>query len=281
MAAEVMANPTTEPFRHFDAEVLATRALGRSMVRVTFGGPALRDVRTWGPDQRIKLFFPRSGQAGLTVPTGADWYTRFRELPDRERPAMRTYTLRAVRHGQIDIDFVRHGDTGPASTWAGRAAVGDRTVILAPNAHHVPENPARMGADYAPPADTAWQLIAGDETALPAIGGIVESLPRGVRARVVLEVPSASDRQDWRTEGEVDTTWLVRGVDTPLLEAIRAEGVPDGPGYAWLAGESSLVRGLRRHLVKDLGVDRKRVYFCGYWREGRPEETAHEPVEED
>jgi NADPH-dependent ferric siderophore reductase len=48
-------------------------------------------------------------------------------------------------------------------------------------------------------------------------------------------------------------------------EEARADGV-----YAWIAGECSVVTGLRRHLVRDLGVDRRSVAFMGYWRAGRP-----------
>ena len=38
--------------------------------------------------------------------------------------------------------------------------------------------------------------------------------------------------------------------------------------YAWIAGESGVVTTLRRHLVKELGMDRHQVAFMGYWRRG-------------
>jgi NADPH-dependent ferric siderophore reductase len=38
--------------------------------------------------------------------------------------------------------------------------------------------------------------------------------------------------------------------------------------YAWIAGESWMVKALRRSLVTELGVDRRQVAFMGYWREG-------------
>ncbi|AHH98181.1 siderophore-interacting protein [Kutzneria albida] len=284
MAASKSATLEVEPFLHFDAEVLATLPIGESLVRVTFGGPGLREVTTCGPDQRIKIFLPRAGETSPRVPTGPDWYARYRDMPERERPVMRTYTIRSARPGQIDVDFVRHGDTGPASSWAGGAAPGDRAVIWAPNARFTDyAEGSRMGSDYAPPADTTWQLIAGDETALPAIGGIVEGLAEGERALVFLEVPTEADRQQWQTAGDVSVTWLPRngvhaGGGSALLAAVRAAQLPEGPGYAWLAGESGLVRGLRRHLVGERGVDRKRIYFCGYWRQGKSEDAPHEPV---
>ncbi|MFK0243469.1 siderophore-interacting protein [Amycolatopsis azurea] len=267
----------SEPFLHFDAVVLATAPIGESLVRVTFGGPGLRDITTCGPDQRIKVFLPSSPGASPRVPTGEDWYARYREMPEAERPAMRTYTIRALRPGEIDVDFVRHGDVGPASRWAGAAKPGDEVVIYGPNARfpHEETDPSRRGADYLPPEGSAWKLIVGDETALPAIGGIVEGLASGERARVFVEVPVEGDRQQWRTDGEVEVTWLSRDRTTAgtLLEAVRATELPTEPGYAWLAGEAGLVKELRRHLVRERGVDRKRIDFCGYWRQGKSEDA--------
>lgn len=40
--------------------------------------------------------------------------------------------------------------------------------------------------------------------------------------------------------------------------------------YAWIAGESWMVKALRRALVSQLGVARQQVAFMGYWREGVP-----------
>ncbi|RJQ82028.1 siderophore-interacting protein [Pseudonocardiaceae bacterium YIM PH 21723] len=267
-----------DPFRLYQATVGSVQRLSPHMIRVTFTG--LDGVRSNGPDQRIKIFLPNERTGSLDVPTGPEWYPEYQAMSLAERPPMRTYTLRAVRSGEIDIDFVAHGDTGPASRWVGKAAPGDVLKIFAPQV-----TGEHMGAEYRP-ADAAWQLIAGDETALPAIGAIVESLPAGTRALVFAEVPEDADRQDWVTAGDVDITWLPRngtlpGHSSALVDAIRDTAFPEGAGYAWIAGESAVIRGLRRHLVTERGIDRKSIYFSGYWRLGRTEETAHEPVDED
>lgn len=121
-----------------------------------------------GHDQRVKLFFPLAGQTDPVVPEGEDWYPEYRAMPEDERPPMRTFTLRELRRDtcEMDVDFVLHGDTGPASSWAGRAEPGQRLAILAPTA---------------------------------------------------------------------------------------------------VAAESSVATGLRRHLVRERGIDKARVYFSGYW----------------
>ncbi|MBN9743332.1 siderophore-interacting protein [Amycolatopsis sp. A1MSW2902] len=276
-----------EPTVHFEAEVLAVAPLGESLVRVTFGGPGMRDVTTCGPGQRVKIFLSREPGADPRVPTGEDWYRRYREIPESDRPYMRTYTIRAARPGEIDVDFVRHGDSGPATRWAAAVKPGDRVVVYGPNARFEDDgDPARRGADYGAPADASWQLIAGDETALPAIGGIVESLAPGQRAYVFAEVPVAADRQEWQTDGDVTVTWLPRdgapaGTSAALLAAVREAELPAEPGYAWLAGEARQVRDLRRHLVGERGMDRKRIDFCGYWRYGKSEDAPFEPEPRD
>jgi NADPH-dependent ferric siderophore reductase len=257
-----------QAYEHFDTEVVAVRPVGASLVRVTFGG--LPHLTSDGPDQRVKVFLPTPGAPARAVPRGADWYQRYRLLPEHARPVMRTYTLRAVRDGQADIDFVRHGDTGPASRWATTAAPGDEVVIWGPDARFTGE---RGGADYAP-GDARWQLLVGDETALPALSGIVAGLAGDAVARVVVEVPDAADRVDFGAGEGVGVEWVVRGADphgVGLVKAVCAQAPPEGPGYAWVAGEASAVREVRRHLVRGCGMDKARVYFCGYWRLGEAE----------
>ena len=54
-----------------------------------------------------------------------------------------------------------------------------------------------------------------------------------------------------------------------LLSQIRT---PQGVAVVARDGsEAAVVRGLRRYLVRDVGVDRKQVAFMGYWRKGRAE----------
>jgi NADPH-dependent ferric siderophore reductase len=185
---------------------------------------------------------------------------------------MRTYTVRNHRAAacEVDLDFALHGDLagmGPASRWAMQARPGDRATLFGP------------AASYCPPPDARWLLIAGDECALPAIGGIVASLPPGVPSRVLVEIPDEGERQDIAAPPGstlAELAWLSRRGgparhSTLLIDAIRRRPIPDGPGYVWLAGESSVVRGLRRHLVWDRGLDRGRITFSGYWRAGHAE----------
>ncbi|MFD5336018.1 siderophore-interacting protein [Streptomyces hawaiiensis] len=278
-----MTTAVAAPFRFFSLQVVRTRRLGPSLVRVTFGGPDLHAFHSAGRDQSLSLFLPHPGQPEPVVPLelGDGWWQGWRELPDDVRAVMRSYTLRDVRRDpdEIDIDFALHGiepgasgRAGPASRWAARAAAGDRVLLLGPA---VADNRAIR---FRPPEDTDLVVVWGDETAVPAASAIVEALPAGTRARVWLEVPHAGDVQDLVTEADAEITWLVReersGEGSPMaLDALREARLPSAERpYVWIAGESGCVKELRRHFVRERGIDRRSVTFVGYWRRGVSEE---------
>ncbi|WP_266383265.1 siderophore-interacting protein [Streptomyces canus] len=271
-----MTTAVAAPFRFFSLQVVRTRRLGPSLVRVSFTGEDLRYFLSDGRDQSLSLFLPAEGRTepGVPVELGDGWWQAWRELPDDVRAVMRSYTLRSLRRDpdEIDIDFVLHEPAGPASRWAARAAAGDKVQLLGPA---VADNRAIR---FRPPEDTDLVLLWGDETALPAVSAILEALPAGQRARVWLEVRDAGDIQDLATEADAEITWLVAdgtGAQcSPMaLGALRDAQLPDAERpYVWIAGESGCVKELRRHFVRECGVDRRRVTFVGYWRQGMTEE---------
>ncbi|MGX9874538.1 siderophore-interacting protein [Streptomyces cellulosae] len=288
-----MTTAVAAPFRFFALQVAGTRRLGPSLVRVTFTGPELRDFRSDGRDQSLSLFLPQPGQDAPVVPLelGDGWWQGWRELPDDVRAVMRSYTLRALRADalgrttEIDVDFVLHGvgaeagpsaEAGPASRWAARATAGDRVLLLGPA---IADNRAIR---FRPPEDASTVLLWADETALPAAAAVLETLPPGVRARVWLEVPHAGDVQELPTAADAEIAWFVRegtaSPETPLaLDAVRQTTLPfPEHAYVWIAGESGHVKQLRRHFVRERGVDRRRVTFVGYWRRGLTEEQLRE-----
>nr|WSX19806.1 siderophore-interacting protein [Streptomyces tubercidicus] len=276
------AAPATAPFRFFDVHVIRTRRLSPSVVRVTFGGERLAELASGGRDQRFKLFLPQPHQdRPVFHDTGDGWYTAWRAQDPAERAVMRSYTIREQRHEprEFDVDFALHGAGpgaappagGPASRWAAHARPGDRLTVLAPA---VEDN---GGVDFRPPSGTDWILITGDETALPAIAGILSWLSPGTQAKVWIEIAHEDDRQQLPSFADADITWLVWDGATaagsePVLDALRAAELPEGTPYAWIAGESGTVKAVRRHLVRERGFDRRAVKFTGYWRRGASEE---------
>lgn len=295
------------------AEVRAVERVSPNFVRITFGGKDLAEFGTPGDvfDVRVKLVFPPA--SGILPPLDRetdDWWGSYLAVPEEERGSMRTYSVRELRVSDAEtsvvVDFVLHlepGLSGPASTWASTAAVGQQLFIVGPRRGRED----RGGIEYAPGA-AASVVLAGDETAAPAIARILEDAPRDLRGVAFIEVPSPEDalRIDapagvevrWlpRAEGQLHGLQLIPAVlahlgdadasdaievadvetedllwETPEYSGIGEEIVPaSNPAerYFWIAGESGVVTTLRRHLVKDLGIDRSQVAFMGYWRRG-------------
>lgn len=290
-----------QTYRLFEVALKERRVLSPSLHRLVFTGADVARMKTEGPDQRIKVFFPLPGQDAPDVPSGEDWYARYRALADDQRPPMRTYTLRQLRaaQGQVDVDFVLHGETGPASRWATHARPGDRVVLLAPDAECAESS---EGWEWKPPAGVGQVLLVADETALPAVAGILEELAAQVdplRVLALLEVAGEGDAIALKAPPTAELVWLPRGqaaYGQALVEAVQARlaassvvagealdeidvdaqilweqsdaGVA-GPFYAWVAGEAGAVMAIRRHLVRDCGLDRRALTFMGYWRQGR------------
>ncbi|MEV7418235.1 siderophore-interacting protein [Streptomyces sp. NPDC089919] len=282
--------PAAQHFGFFALEVLRTRRIGHSFLRVTFGGESLSGFRSGGYDQSLSLFLPPAGVEHAELPaTGEDtWFAAWRGMPDESRPVMRSYTVREQRRtaegaeaDELDIDFVLHGESSPASHWAGRAVAGSRIMAIGPR---VAQNKSVRFQPEA--AEGGLLLMYADETALPAAFSILERLPEAARVRAFFEVPHAEDRLVPLTPAEAHLTWIVRDEAGPgrterVVAAVRAAeltgpgdpgtGAPEGT-YAWLAGEAGTVRAVRRHVVQERSVDRRAVRFTGYWRLGASEE---------
>ncbi|MFJ8825240.1 siderophore-interacting protein [Streptomyces sp. NPDC102467] len=257
-------SPTSR--RMITLKVLRTTRTTRNFTTVTLGGPELEHLLPTGFDQTVRLFFPRAGQSGLTMPTLSNeaWMAQVLLLPKSRRPRVRNYTVRRVRAelGELDIEFALHGDT-PAGAWAMGASPGDPAGIF------------DMGLTYLPPPDTVGQLLVADESAVPAVLAILEDAPDSLVAEVFLEVPETADiRKDVVAPEGVRVHWLARdgSADLPgrlALDAVKDAALPQGRSYTWIAGESGLATGVRRHLVRDRGVPKADVAFYGYWRHGR------------
>ena len=236
--------------QRYATTVQRVQRLTARMIRVVFGGPALAGFNWNGPAAHIKLIL------------GSD-------TPEVRAPS-RTYTPRhfdAATH-ELTVDFVLHGE-GPASTWAAQAQVGQPMLIAGP------------GRSYALDAQAQWLLIAGDESAIPAVATILEAVPDGVRTEVLLEVNDAADEFAIAlVRPDVDIRWLHRAqplighggtarAGVELLSAISAFQPPArAPGSVYVACEADAMRRIRQHLLLERALPREWVTTRGYWKQG-------------
>jgi NADPH-dependent ferric siderophore reductase len=253
----------------YAATVRRARSLTPRMRRVTLGGQGLTGFTSRGlPDERVKLLLPQAGQERPVLPEiNEDGY---HYPPGARRPISRTFTVRRFDPEglELEIDIARHD--GSAAVWSVRARVGEVVGIAGPT------------GGYEPAANGGLHLIAGDEAALPAIATLLERLPAGARARVLVEVADASARLALDSRADAEVRWLDRGhapgapPGAVLVHAVRELPWPGEPVQVWAAGEALAMRAIRRFLRDDVGLPRERYQVVGYWRDELSEDQAIE-----
>ncbi|GAA3522339.1 hypothetical protein GCM10022222_00130 [Amycolatopsis ultiminotia] len=261
---------TVHPLTLREVEVVRVADLTPGMRRITLAGEQLREFTSAnglaqpafdssGFDDDIRLVFCYPGQTEPVLPVQK---AKGLDLPRDPRPLSKTYTIRRwnPETGELDVDFVKHG-IGVGTTWAYRAQPGNCIHFYGPS------------TSRALPHDADWLLAAGDDTAIPAIARLLDELPDDARAQVFVEVAENAHRMELRALPHVEVTWLVRGgaeagTTTLLLDAVKNSEWREGRLFAWLAGEHTAVRDLRRHLVEDRGLPKEDIEFTGYWRRG-------------
>lgn len=227
--------------------VLRVTELTPRMRRITLGGPELAGFNSLGSDDHIKLLF------GCTPDEQQAIEQRSMGREGGVRPTMREYTPRRIDldAGELDIDFVLHGD-GPASTWAAQAAPGQVLDIAGPRASLV-----------VPDIFDSYLLI-GDETAIPAIARRLEELPPGRTVLAVIEIEDEQERQPFTSLATVEVIWVPRHRQA-LLAVLADLMLPAGKLYSWIALEKSLTRQAKALLVSK-GASEDALKAAAYWR---------------
>ncbi|MBM9622590.1 siderophore-interacting protein [Streptomyces zhihengii] len=255
--------PARKAPKAHSATVVRTERLTPHMVRVVLAvDPGTGFEIGEYTDHYVKLLF---APEGVSYPEPFDMDRIREEFPREQWPTNRTYTVRSwdAAHREMAVDFVVHGDEGLAGPWAARATAGQSMHFLGP------------GGGYAPEPDADWHLLAGDESALPAIAASLERMPAGALVHAFVEVAGPGDEQKIVTPDGVEVTWLHRGDRAPgeaLVEAVLALDFPAGEVSAFVHGEAGSVKELRRLLRLEHGVPRERLSISGYWRVGKTDE---------
>jgi len=251
------------PWRH--VEVRAQHRITPRLVRVRLGGPELAGFALDLPAASVRLLLPSPGD-DLEIPT---WNGNEFLLADGTRPILRTMTPLAIDADgpadgtNLDIEMVVHGH-GPASAWASTAVPGRPAAVSGP------------GRGYAVDRRAATYVLAGDESALPAIRQLLPLLPDTTPASVLVEVGAASARVDLPERDNTTVTWLELPMGArpgnALVDAISATAV-DPKTAVWAAGEAAAMQRIRRHLFEVVGLPRANATIRGYWKVGRDDVT--------
>lgn len=217
----------------------------------------------------VRLLFPPNGRPPVWPKISADgrmaWPAGDDELVSR------VYTIRSVdaETGEVAIDFALHDHAGPASAWAARARPGDVVGMLGPS------------GGRAPAADR--HLMAGDETALPALARILADLPAEARGVAIIEVQDENEVQDIENRTGVELRWLFRGDARPGSTTLIEDAIRTIPGpaqgedvFAWIACEFAAAQTIRAHLRQTWQLPKGRSLVTAYWRRGETHGDALE-----
>ncbi|KPB00531.1 FAD-binding 9, siderophore-interacting domain-containing protein [Ahrensia marina] len=224
-----------------------------NMIRITFAGDELNGIATDRAGGNCKILLPDEGQSREDFA---------QQLEDGPKPVIRTYTVRSFRENplEMDVDFVAHGDSGPAARWASRAKPGDFCGFAGPSLPKL----TKFYADY--------YLIAADMTALPVACATLEAMPDDAKGIAVFEILSEADKQPIKAPAGIEIHWLVSPdphLPSPLQEDfIRSLSLPNGTIQTCIAGESSVIRALRIYLVNEKQIPKEDAYISGYWKIG-------------
>lgn len=217
---------------------------------------------TWLTPSMVRLVVTGPDLQGFAVGEFTDHYVKC-QFGDKTR----SYTVRDwdAERLLLTLDFVVHGDEGVAGPWAAQAKPGDQLELRGP------------GGAYTPSTQADWHLMVGDDAALPAIAASLPRVPAGVPVFVVVEVDGPDHEQPLESPGALSVKWVHRergpGEEPALqLDAVKALTLPQGRGHAFVHGEATTVRLIRRHLVLDRGMPVESLSATGYWKLQRTDE---------
>ncbi|MGX5735606.1 siderophore-interacting protein [Bosea thiooxidans] len=251
-------NPGFGTFRRL--QVLRAWSVTPHMRRVILTGPELAGFSFYrhGLGPYVKLLVPPINLKDASWPRiGANGAI---ECPSDQRPSVRTYTVRDFDDAlqELTVDFVLHGDEGPASRWAARAEPGDSIALLE--------------RGFSQPYGVDRYVFIGDHTALPAIAQSLENLPSDSRGQAVIWLKDAADKQPLRAPGGLSVNWLIRKQPVELSSLLRELDLPASAAgeylFIWVGAEARLARALRAYAKDELRLPREQCSILNYWRHG-------------
>ena len=216
------------------------------MVGMTFGGIQLSRFQYAGPLPTYACFCPTNRT-----------YTPLRWKADKP---------------ELDIEVVLHGE-GPGAAWAPVVKQGDPAVIS-----------GRSGGALFPDVFADWHIVAGDETALPAIGTLLDVMPQSMRTDVLAEVRGQKEILAFESAAEIGTQWIHpphgEMPGRALADTVKSLQLPEGNGRIWVICEGAIMREISKHCIEDWGLYSSVLRTQGCWKAGASNHPDHDLGEE-
>ncbi|KMQ67497.1 side tail fiber protein [Chryseobacterium sp. FH2] len=248
------------------AEVTRKEYITKHFIRIYLYSPEVHLFKNTTIGDNNKIAVPPNGVNEIHFPA-LDKNHQWIYPPKEVAPAIRTYTHRGIdlEKNEIIIDFVDHGDGGPASGWAREAVAGSKLGVMM----------RREGKELYPQAD--WYFLIGDATAIPVLSAILETLPETAKGVCIIEIHGKEDEQILETKADIEFIWVYNTkphTSSNLVPAVKSIEIPEVSKFGYVACEFSGVKEIRSYLRKEKGWTQQELYAYSYWKAGVAENES-------
>lgn len=239
-------------------------------IRITLESDSVSEYKDATLGVNNKIFIAPDGVNKVFLPEYDEETKELKPIEAHLKPIRRTYTFKGIDidKKEMYVDFVAHGDEGPASKWAMHAPIGSELGVA-----------MKLGVGNALVPEAGTYFLIGDATAIPVLGAILEELNEDVRVFIIIEIQSVDDIQYLKTKSKAEFKWLINptpGVNSELsIEGIRfIDKYADENSFVYIAAEFDSVKNLRTYLRKEKGWDKEQFYAYSYWKYGKTESVS-------
>ncbi|MTH35865.1 siderophore-interacting protein [Paracoccus limosus] len=222
-----------------------TQRIARDFLRLRLHGADL-DRLAHADSMHFRLVLPPQGDAAPEWPRmGANGQTLW---PSGAKTLHRpVYTVRAIdaAAGWLDTDIFLHPG-GRVTDWALSAPAGQKVGLSGPSGGGVPFR-SRL-------------LLAGDETAYPAMARIIAARPD---AQGQVWLLGASGDYPFPDSPGLMRQHLPGGA--PALTARLRDDPPPADAFLWMAAEKAAIGALRELIFDQIGHDKHQTHLAAYW----------------
>lgn len=262
-----MKEYSSNPFIRAAFTVVRKEYITPHYLRIFLTGDSVSEIADTTVGINNKIIIPPAGMTNFEMPV-MNPETKSLQYSDSDAvPVIRTYTHRGIDldKNEIWIDFVVHGDEGPASAWAMDAKPGDALGVMMKRGKRELYSPVE---NY---------VLVGDATAIPVISAILEDLPATAKGVAILETYDENEEIRIETKAAVEIIWIHNSnpqKGSKIASLLKAQKLPQTNRFAYVAAEFSTVKEIRNYLRKEQSWSRDELYAYSYWKSGVAEDRS-------